>query len=81
MEYLGFWVTHKGVKHTEKNTSNKNIKLPTSWEELRQFIGLGSYYCNIWARLSYALAALTIITSSKMKFKWNKIKQDSFEEI
>ena len=35
----------------------------------------------MWARRSYDLAALTHITSSNVKFKWTKIKQDGFEEI
>ena len=30
MEYIGFWVTNDGVKPIDKNTSNKNMKPPTS---------------------------------------------------
>ena len=33
------------------------------------------------ARRSHTLAPLTIITSSKVKFKWTKIEQDDFNEI
>ena len=39
------------------------------------------YYRNIWARRSDTLAPLTYIMSGKVKFKQNKTKQDSFEEI
>ena len=40
MEYLGFWVTHDGVKPIDKNTSNKNIKPPTSQKKGQQFMGV-----------------------------------------
>ena len=40
-----------------------------------------NYYRGIWARRSHKLAPLTKITSNKVKFKWTKIKQDSFDEI
>ena len=35
----------------------------------------------MWARHSHISAPITKITSSKVKFKWNKIKQDVFKEI
>ena len=53
----------------------------TSQKEINHFIGLVDYYHNIWARLSHALANLTKITSSKLKFKWNKIEQEAFKDI
>ena len=53
----------------------------TSQKEINHFIGLVYYYHNIWARLSHALANLNKITSSKLKFKWTKIKLESFKEI
>ena len=40
-----------------------------------------NYYLNIKARSSHTLAPLTKITSSKLKFKWTKIKKNAFEEI
>ena len=35
----------------------------------------------MWERFSHILAPLTNITSSKVEFKWTKIKQDYFKEI
>ena len=35
----------------------------------------------MWARLSHILAPLTNIMSSKVNFKWTKIKQDAFKEM
>ena len=53
----------------------------TSQEEVRQFIGLVNYYHGISSRHSHMLAPLTKIMHSKVKFKWNKIKQEAFKEI
>ena len=68
MEYLGFCVTREGV--------NKNMIPPTSQMEVRQFIGLVNYYRNLCGRLSHMLESLTKLTSSRVKFKWTKIKQE-----
>ena len=35
----------------------------------------------MWARHSHMLAPLTKITPSKVRFKWTKIGQDTFDEI
>ena len=35
----------------------------------------------MWARPSHTLTPLTNIKFSKVKFKWTKTKQDTFDEI
>ena len=40
-----------------------------------------NYYRNMQEIHSHTLAPLTKITSNKVKFKWNRIKQDAFDEI
>ena len=44
-------------------------------------MGVGNYYRDMWSIRSYTLAPLTNITSSKVKFKWTKIKQEVFKVI
>ena len=56
------------------------MKPRTYQRELYQFIGLVNHYRYIWARRLHTLALLTRITSSKVKFNWTKIKQDTFDE-
>ena len=53
----------------------------TSRKEEGRFIGILSYCRYMWESCLRTLASLTNITPSKVKFKWNKIKQDSFYEI
>ena len=57
------------------------MKPTTSRNQVHQFIGVVNYYCYMWERHSHRLAPLTHTASSKVKFKWNKIKQDDFTEI
>ena len=57
------------------------MTLLTSRGEVHQFIGLVNYYRNIWATISHTLAPLTELMSSKVRFNWNKIEQQVFEEI
>ena len=57
------------------------MKPPTYRKEVRHFIDVVNYYRNMWERLSHKLLPLTKITSSKVKYYWDKIKQDDFYEI
>ena len=58
-----------------------NINAYTSKMEVQKFIGVMNYYHNMWARRSHMLAPLTRITSTRVNFKWTKIKQDDFKKI
>ena len=54
MEYIGYWITHKGIKLVKKEStinmkSHKNRKF--AWE----FIGLVDYYCYMWTRRLHKL--------------------------
>ena len=82
MEYLGFCLTHNGVKPIDKKIKAiKNMKPPNSWEEALQFIGMVKYYQKMWARQSHTFYPLSKTTSSKVKFKWAKMEQNDFDEI
>ena len=75
MEYLGFWVTRDGVKpiNKEKEAIN-NMKPPTSWKEVRKFIGVVNYW---W----HKLVPLTRLIYIKRKFKLTQVEQDDFYKI
>ena len=46
-----------------------------SWKVFREFIGLLNYYRDIWARHPHVLNPLSRLTSSKVNFKWDEVKQ------
>ena len=79
MGYLDFWVTSDGLNPQILNTSNKSMKPKTHQKKVCQFIDVINYYHNMWSRRSHTLAPLTNIHSSKVKLKWNRIKQDLFD--
>ena len=57
------------------------MEAPTSWKEVRNFIGVINYYRNILPRRSHSLAPLNKLTSIKRNFKWTQVEQDDFDEI
>ena len=44
---------------------------PTSQKEVRQFIGVVNYYCDMWTRSSHTFAPLTNIMTRKVKLKFD----------
>ena len=81
MKYLGFLVTHNGVKLIDqKIQAIKNMKPPTSRKEGHHFIGVVNYCRDIWSKLSHMLAPLANIIPSQVKCKCNKMEQDAFDE-
>ena len=45
VEYLGYWITRKGIQPLPKKVEAlKNLLPPTTKRELRQFIGLIKFY-------------------------------------
>ena len=54
---------------------------PTPPKEFHKFIGLVNYYRYMRKIGSHTLEYLTKSMLSKLKFKWNEVKQRAFEEI
>ena len=54
---------------------------PISQKEVHKFIDLLKYYRDMWSRRSHTLLQLTKLTSIKIQFKRDKIKEKGFEEI
>ncbi len=60
IEYLGYILTRDGIKpQSNKVQAILAIQPPTNVKELRHFLGLVQYYCDLWARRSKMLAPLT----------------------
>jgi hypothetical protein len=59
IEYLGYVLTRDGIKpQINKVQAILVIKLPTDIKQLRHFLGMVQYYCELWARRSNMLAPL-----------------------
>ncbi|WRX28305.1 Integrase zinc-binding domain - like 10 [Theobroma cacao] len=54
---------------------------PTSVTEIRNFLGLTSYYCLFLKDFSKIIALLTKLTCKDIKFEWSDACEDSFEKL
>jgi hypothetical protein len=70
------------------------IKPPTGVRELRQFLGMVQYYCDLWARQSDMLAPLTSLVgecgqtkttkakgTKKVPWHWEDVHQRAFNHV
>ena len=64
LEYLGYWITCKGILPVKKKISAMlKFSKPKMCEQLCSFIGMINYYRNMWQKQSEVLAPLTELTS------------------
>ena len=57
------------------------IATPTTRKQLRSFIGMVNYYCNMWPQRSHLLAPLSSLTSAKVKWTWTEECQTAFDNM
>ena len=75
MEYLGLWVMQNGIRPVNKKVEAiVNMTPPKNIIQVRAFVGLVNYYRYMWAIRSYLLQPLTVLTSTKVRFKWTDVE-------
>ena len=80
-DFLGHWLTPTGVKPLRKKVQGMlDMKAPTNISELRSFLGLVTYYCDMWPRRSHILAPLTDLIGTKT-FQWGEAQDKAFREM
>ncbi len=70
------------------------IQLPTNVKQLRHFLGMVQYYCDLWARRSKMLAPLTSLVgecgqtkvtrakgTKRVPWHWGEVYQRAFDHI
>jgi hypothetical protein len=94
-EYLGYVLTRDGIKpQSKKVQAIVAIQPPTNVKELRHFLGMVQYYCDLWARQSKMLAPLTSFVgeccqtkvtrakgNKKVPWHWVEVHQRAFDHI
>jgi hypothetical protein len=94
-EYLGYILTRDGIKpQANKVQAILALNLPKNVKELRRFLGMVQYYCNLWAKRSEMLAPLTDIVgecgqtkvtkakgTKKVPWHWDEVHQKAFNAI
>ncbi len=95
IEYLGYILTRYGIKpQSNKVQAILAIQPPTNVKELRHFLGMVQYYCDLWARRSKMLAPLTSLVeeysqtkvtrakgSKKAPWHWDEVHQRAFNHV
>jgi hypothetical protein len=57
------------------------IDTPRTSKQLRSFIGMVTYYRDIWPQRSHLMAPLSFLTSAKAKWNWTTECQNDFEDM
>ena len=77
--YLGFLLTTEGIKPLpNKIEAISRIFRPSTTTHIQSFVGLINYYKDMWPKRAHILAPLTELCSSKRKFKWTDVHENSF---
>jgi hypothetical protein len=75
IEYLGYILTREGIKpQSNEVQAILPIQLPTNVKELKHFLGMVQYYCDLWARWSKMLAPLTSLVGECGQTKVTRAK-------
>ena len=81
-ECLGCLMNAKGIQPQPKKVEAVNrLLLPTNKRQLRHFLGMIDFCCDMWKQRSHTLAPLSATTGKNAKLDWMKECQESFEEM
>ena len=79
LEYLGYWISRSGIQPLpSKVEAIMKIAKPKNRRELRSFIGIINYYCDMWIRQSHVLAPLIALATEKVPWKWEEKHSKAF---
>ena len=82
VEYLGHLITSQGISPNPNQVSAiKEFPAPTSLKELRQFLGLASYYRRFICSFAEIAHPLHSLTQKDALFQWSPECQQAFQQL
>ncbi|KAL6421457.1 hypothetical protein ACFW04_012928 [Cataglyphis niger] len=82
LKYLGHVVDRKGIRtDPEKVSAIANWPEPRTVKQVRQFLGMASWYRRFIANFSTIAAPLTNLTKKNAKWKWGVEETTAFREL
>ena len=82
IKFLGFTITDHGIlPDDDKIEAIKHYNAPTNVKEVRQFIGLASYYRKFIKNFSTIAGIITDLTKDAVSWNWTPDHQSAFEKI
>ena len=80
-DFLGHWLTPSGVKPWRKKVDAiLQLRPPINIKQLRSFLSMVNYYCDMWPHHTHVLAPLTALTG-KRSFLWTTECQEVFDQM
>ena len=80
-DFLGHWLTPKGVKPLRKKIQGIiDMEAPTNLNQLRSFLGMVTYYRDMWPKRSHILSPLTELMGSK-EYKWEPPQEKASKQM
>lgn len=82
LEYLGYEISQDGIRPGKlKIDAVKNFPTPTNPHEVRQFIGLASYFRKFIKNFAEIAKPLTDLTQKNVKWCWGTEQENSFQRL
>lgn len=82
MDFLGHVITPRGLKTSERHiTAVTEFPVPQSVTEVRQFMGLASYYRRFVKGFAQLAQPLHALTRKGATYSWTEACQDAFDEL
>ncbi|XP_073948993.1 uncharacterized protein [Choristoneura fumiferana] len=82
LDYLGYEVSNDGLRPgSKKIEAVSKFPTPTNVHQIRQFVGLASFFRRFIAGFARIAKPLTVLTKSNVPWKWGQEQEASFQTL